>query len=98
MSLQPRLIGILVLAALLMLPGAALRAEEPFNSVNIIADAPKDPELEAKRSQIDQAYQSATKKIPQQQAADPWGNIRGNEPAKDPGKPAAPPKKQAGAK
>jgi hypothetical protein len=96
MSLQPRLIGILVLAALLMLPAAALRAEEP--SMNMIADAPKDPELEAKRSQIDQAYQSATKKIPQQQAADPWGNIRGNEPAKDPGKPAAPPKKQAGAK
>ncbi|MGI8526476.1 MAG: hypothetical protein ACR2K5_09925, partial [Pseudolabrys sp.] len=59
-------------------------------------DKPVDPEAEAKREEIDRAYQASRKKIPAaQQSSDPWGTIRGGAPA---AAAPAPKKKSAGAK
>jgi hypothetical protein len=35
-----------------------------------------DPEEEAKRKAVDDAYKSTMEKIPHQKSNDPWGNIR----------------------
>jgi hypothetical protein len=35
-----------------------------------------DPEEEAKRKAVDDAYKSTMEKIPDQKSNDPWGNIR----------------------
>jgi len=36
------------------------------------------PEEREKQRKIDEAYQAATKKIPEKQAADPWASVRPN--------------------
>jgi len=93
-SVSRRSLAILLLAAAAMLLPHAARAQV---GLNLIEDAPsKTQEERDKDKERDDAYRAAQKKIPaQQQAADPWGNIR--EPAKPAAKTAATPvKKQAG--
>ncbi len=73
-----------MLAALLTLPGRAAHAQDGSSFFNFLADRPADPEAEAKRAEIDRAYQASKKKIPeaQKQPSDPWGSVRTAEPAK----------------
>jgi hypothetical protein len=40
------------------------------------------PEEQEKQRQLDADYKAATKKIPDQKAADPWGNVRPTPTAK----------------
>ena len=81
-----------MLAALFVLPTGALHAQG-LDISNLAVDAPKDPVAEAKREEIDRAYQASTKKIPAaQQPSDPWGSVR-TAPAS-----LAPQKKAAGTK
>jgi hypothetical protein len=95
MKIQHSLAIVLLAAAAAALAPAAAHAQIP--GLNLMQEAPKDPETEERRAKIDEAYRNAQKKKAASQpapAVDPWGTIRPAEPAK----PAAPPKKQAGAK
>jgi hypothetical protein len=74
-------------AATAVLTGAA-SAQLPMPSVNLEPDKHRTPEQIEHDKAIDQAYQSATKKIPDKQAGtDPWATVR-------PAPPAAPQKKK----
>jgi hypothetical protein len=75
-------------AATAVLTGAA-SAQLPMPSVNLEQEKHRTPEQIEHDKAIDQAYQSATKKIPDQQAGtDPWATVRPAPP------PAAPVKKK----
>jgi hypothetical protein len=95
MKIQHRL-AVALLAAAALAPPAAARAQQPLPTVNLLEEQPKDPDAEERRAKIDEAYRNSQKRTApaQPQAADPWGSIR----APESGKPAAPAKKQAGAK
>jgi hypothetical protein len=76
-------------AATAVLTGAAF-AQFPMPSVNLEQEKHRTPEQIEHDKAIDQAYQSATKKIPDKQAGtDPWADVRSA-----PAAPAAPPKKK----
>ena len=67
-------------AAIVALLTGAAYAQNPFMPKLSIGDAEKrklTPEEEAKQKQLDDAYQAATKKIPDQNTTvDPWANVR----------------------
>ncbi len=94
MRLSPmRALAILLLAVAWLLPASAARAQmlPGFNMLQ--QEKPKTQDEVDRERETDSAYREAQKKIPnQQQSSDPWGTIR------EPAKPAAPAKKQAGAK
>jgi hypothetical protein len=74
---------ILAGAALVLLAGAAYaQTGFPMPSISLGKDKPPPTEEELERQKaIDNAYKSATKKIPdKQQAADPWGTVRPSQP------------------
>jgi hypothetical protein len=49
-----------------------------------IGEKTRSPAQEPREQEIDQAYKSATKKIPSQHAqVDPWHNVRGASPSRD---------------
>jgi len=63
-------------------------AQLPMPSINLEQEKRRSPEEIEKDRQIDKAYQSATKKIPDQNVSnDPWAGVR-------PTPPAAPEKKK----
>jgi hypothetical protein len=63
-------------------------AQFPMPSVNLEQDKQRTPDQIEKDRQLDKAYQSATKKIPDQSVSnDPWSGVR-------PTPPAAPEKKK----
>jgi hypothetical protein len=70
---------ILAGAALVLLTGAA-NAQLPMPSISLGKDKPPPtPEEIERQKAIDNAYNSATKKIPEKkEAADPWGTVRTN--------------------
>jgi hypothetical protein len=72
---------ILAAAGLVLLMGAA-NAQIPMPSISLGGDKPPPtPEEVERQKAIDNAYRSATKKIPdKQQAADPWGTVRPSQP------------------
>jgi hypothetical protein len=60
--------------ALLIGPASA---QMPMPSINLEQDKPPPtPEEVARQKVLDNAYKSATKKIPDKKPADPWGDIR----------------------
>jgi hypothetical protein len=57
----------------------AVSAQMPTPGVHLNEDQGKVPRTKEQREYdkaLDRAYQSATKKIPEQNKPDPWGNIR----------------------
>ena len=64
-------------AILALLTGAAA-AQLPMPSISLGGDGPAmTPEQREKQRAIDDAYKSATKKVPEKKVVnDPWGNIR----------------------
>jgi hypothetical protein len=66
-------------AALALLTGAA-SAQMPMPGISLGRDKPQQTEQEiAKQKAIDDAYKSATKKIPDKKSADdPWATVRPN--------------------
>jgi len=70
-------------AALALLTGAAYaQTGFPMPSISLGQDKPPPtPEQIERQKAIDNAYNSATKKIPdKKEAADPWGNVRPSQP------------------
>src|SRR5579863_4302338 len=79
---------ICVVAATAVLAGPAA-AQFPMPSINLEHEKQRTPEEIEHDKAIDRAYKSATKKIPDQSAAnDPWATVRPPPP------PAVPPKKK----
>jgi hypothetical protein len=78
------LLGV-VLAAALALPAASASAQDggggggiPMPKFSIGGEQKRKltPEEEERQKQIDADYKAATKKIPDQKAADPWADVR----------------------
>jgi len=76
------LLGVL-LAAALALPAASALAQDgggglPMPKFSIGGEQKRKltPEEEEQQKQIDADYKAATKKIPDQKAADPWADVR----------------------
>ena len=71
-------------AALVLLTGTAYAQTGgfPMPSISLGQDKPPPtPEQIERQKAIDNAYNSATKKIPdKKEAADPWGNVRPSQP------------------
>ncbi len=69
---------LLTALAVLALLTASASAQMPMPSMHLGGDKPPaTPEQIAKQKAIDEAYRSASKKIPEKKAtADPWGNVR----------------------
>jgi len=70
-------------AAFALLTGAAYaQTGFPMPSISLGQDKPPPtPEQVERQKAIDNAYNSATKKIPEKQgAADPWGTVRPSQP------------------
>jgi hypothetical protein len=80
-----KLAGAMVIAAIMTGTAAA---QLPMPSISLGKDGPpRTPEEIEKQKQIDNAYKSATSKIPNQSGAnDPWGDVRPT--------PTTPPKKK----
>jgi hypothetical protein len=70
-------------AAVVPLLTGVASAQLPIPGLNLSGDAPPlTPEEQEKRKATEDAYKSALKKIPdQKKSADPWGNIRPDQPA-----------------
>jgi hypothetical protein len=69
----------IVLAAALAVPTASAFAQNPFMPKMSLGDKekkPLTPEEQERQKQLDQDYKTATKKIPDQTAADPWASVR----------------------
>jgi len=68
--------------AFIVVNGSAFAQFKP--SLNLSADKPDDPATEAHRKEIEDAYKSKLKTIPDQERkkSDPWGNLRSTEPSK----------------
>jgi hypothetical protein len=79
-------------AALALLTGAAYaQTGFPMPSISLGQDKPPPtPEQVERQKAIDNAYNSAAKKIPEKkEAADPWGNVRpSTQPAKNTANPS----------
>jgi hypothetical protein len=74
-------------AALALLTGTAY-AQMPMPSLSLGKDKPPPTQEEIDRQKaIDNAYNNATKKIPdKKEAADPWGTVRPTQPSTPPAK------------
>jgi hypothetical protein len=75
-------------AAILALLTGTASAQFPMPGISLGGDKPPlTPEEQEKQKQIDNAYKSATKKIPEQKdASDPWSDVRAPTPAPAPKK------------
>ena len=71
---------LLLAGAALSLLTAAASAQMPMPQISLGHDkAPPSPEQMAKQKAIDEAYKSATQKIPDKKKADdPWATVRPN--------------------
>jgi hypothetical protein len=64
---------------ILLLMIEAVSAQTPMPGVHLNEDQGKRPRTKEQQEYdkaVDRAYQSATKKIPEQSKPDPWGNVR----------------------
>jgi uncharacterized protein YecT (DUF1311 family) len=64
---------------ILLLMTASVSAQMPTPGVHLNEDQGKRPRTKEQQQydkELDRAYQSATKKIPEQNKPDPWGGIR----------------------
>jgi hypothetical protein len=64
-------------ALILLLMTEAVYAQTPMPGVHLNEDQGKRPRTKEQHDKaVDRAYQSATKKIPEQNKLDPWDRIR----------------------
>jgi hypothetical protein len=66
-------------ALILLLMTEAVSAQTPTPGVHVNEDQGKRPRTKEQQEYdraLDRAYQSATKKIPERNKPDPWGDIR----------------------
>jgi len=69
----------LLAGAALILPATNASAQNPFTpKLSLQGDQkrPLTPEEIERQKQLDAEYKAATKKIPDQRAADPWASVR----------------------
>jgi len=69
----------LLAGATLVLPATNASAQNPFTpKLSLQGDQkrPLTPEEIERQKQLDAEYKAATKKIPDQRAADPWASVR----------------------
>ena len=63
--------------AIIVLSAGSASAQLSVPGISLQEDGRRlDPEEEAKRKAVDDAYKSTMKKIPDKKNNDPWGNIR----------------------
>ena len=68
---------LLLTAAAVALLTTGARAQFPMPGLTLHNDPPKrTPEEQEHDKAIDDAYRSASKKIPDKQVTDPWGGVR----------------------
>ena len=68
-----------VLGAAVVLPAGAAYAQFPMPSISLQGEPKRKltPEEQEKQKKLDDAYQSATNKIPDKKTtSDPWGTVR----------------------
>ena len=76
-----------------VLGGTAVWAQTP--NINLMPDLKSQtPEEKERDAETDRAYRESLRKIPNQSANDPWGNVRGTEAAAKPVAPKPPKAKQ----
>jgi len=72
----------IVVTSVLLLMTGAVSAQMPNPALHLNGEKPsRTKEQKEYDKEIDRAYQSATKKIPEQKKSDPWGDIRPASPA-----------------
>jgi hypothetical protein len=72
----------IVAASILLLMTGAVSAQMPQPGVHLKDDKPsRTKEQKEYDKAVDRAYQSATKKIPEQKKSDPWADVRATPPA-----------------
>jgi ethanolamine ammonia-lyase small subunit len=86
------------IAAVFVLLAGPAHAQVSTPSVNLLGDLPsKTPEEKEQDAIKEKAYRDSLKKIPDAKAADPWGTVRSETPAKAAAKTApAKPKTKTG--
>ena len=70
---------LIAVGAIIVLSAGTASAQLPMPGIDLMKkeSRPLDPEEEAKRKAVDDAYKSTMKKLPDQKKSnDPWGNIR----------------------
>jgi hypothetical protein len=69
---------LIAVGAVIVLSAGTASAQLPMPGINLgKEDRPVDPETQAKRKAVDDAYKSTMEKLPDQKKSnDPWGNIR----------------------
>ena len=84
-----RTLVVLLLAAAFGMPAASAVAQDsggggmPIPKINLLGGEKRKltPEEEEQQKKIDDEYKAATRKIPDQKAADPWADVRQAPPA-----------------
>jgi len=76
---------LLVAAAVIAVLAEAAVAQMPMPTISLGAPEKRKltPEEQAKQDELDQAYKSATKKIPDKKVDDPWATVRPPPPSVD---------------
>jgi len=69
---------LLLLAAALALATGSASAQSPLTGISLGGEHKRQltPEEQEREKQIDNDYKAATKKIPDQEASDPWTGVR----------------------
>lgn len=69
---------LIVVGAIIVLSAGTASAQLPMPGIDLLKESrPLDPEEQAKRKAVDDAYKSTMEKLPdQKKSSDPWGNIR----------------------
>jgi hypothetical protein len=70
--------NLIAAGAIIVLSAVTASAQDFRPGINLAPDSrPLDPEEQAKRKAVDDAYKATMEKIPDQsKSKDPWGNIR----------------------
>jgi hypothetical protein len=70
---------VIAVGAIIVLSAGTASAQLPMPGIDLMKkeSRPLDPEQQAKRKAVDDAYKSTMEKLPDQKKSnDPWGNIR----------------------
>jgi hypothetical protein len=76
--------ALIAVSAQAMAQGTPQTQRMPKPGVNLLGEKQVDPRVEERRKAVDQEYNSALKKIPEQKKTinDPWAGVRSIEPTK----------------
>ena len=78
--------AVAAIVALLTVPATAQNSVNMPRESNMPRSLAPDPRVKQYQKEVDQDYQAATQKIPEQKkkSTDPWANVRSVEPAGKP--------------